>query len=210
MCAFCCGGQKQQTATPHTPTHPTNKPNQHRINNAGTNAYTYGPLVDSDAEALVSIVETNVLGVMLCCKEVRRAGGSVAGRFGGRVQRGASSLATNKPPLSFSARETSTHTHTKKAISLMRSQPRGGHVLNMDGAGADGGATPRFAAYGATKRGLRQLGKSLRAELGMQGIANVGLHDLSPGMVTTEVACFVFGLVVCVSRLEELMSTNPH
>ena len=32
----------------------------------------------------------------------------------------------------------------------------------MDGAGADGGATPRFAAYGASKRGLVQLGKSLQ------------------------------------------------
>ena len=32
----------------------------------------------------------------------------------------------------------------------------------MDGAGADGGATPRFAAYGATKRSLAQLSKSLQ------------------------------------------------
>jgi NAD(P)-dependent dehydrogenase (short-subunit alcohol dehydrogenase family) len=45
---------------------------------------------------------------------------------------------------------------------VMREQPSGGHIFNMDGAGADGGATPRFAAYGATKRGLAQLGKSLQ------------------------------------------------
>jgi len=32
----------------------------------------------------------------------------------------------------------------------------------MDGAGADGNATPRFAAYGASKRGLAQLRKSLQ------------------------------------------------
>ena len=44
----------------------------------------------------------------------------------------------------------------------MREQPAGGHIFNMDGAGADGDATPRFAAYGATKRGLVQLGKSLQ------------------------------------------------
>ena len=44
----------------------------------------------------------------------------------------------------------------------MRDQPSGGHIFNMDGAGADGGATPRFAAYGASKRGLVQLGKSLQ------------------------------------------------
>lgn len=43
-----------------------------RINNAGTNAYKYGPLLESDDDDLASIVETNVLGVMLCCKEVGR------------------------------------------------------------------------------------------------------------------------------------------
>ncbi len=42
-----------------------------RINNAGTNAYRYGPLMESDDEELAEIVGTNVLGVMLCCKEVR-------------------------------------------------------------------------------------------------------------------------------------------
>ncbi|GFR42669.1 hypothetical protein Agub_g3480 [Astrephomene gubernaculifera] len=111
------------------------------INNAGTNGYRYGPLSDSSDEELAAIVGTNVLGVMLCCKE---------------------------------------------AIRLMRSQPRHGHIFNMDGAGADGNPTPRFAAYGATKRSLAQLGKSLRAELGSQGIRHVALHNLSPGMVTTE------------------------
>lgn len=111
------------------------------INNAGTNAYKYGPLLESDDEDLEAIVDTNVLGVMLCCKE---------------------------------------------AISRMKDQPAGGHVFNMDGAGADGNATPRFAAYGATKRSLQQLGKSLEAELKLAKISNVGVHNLSPGMVTTE------------------------
>ncbi|KAG1670952.1 hypothetical protein FOA52_011387 [Chlamydomonas sp. UWO 241] len=111
------------------------------INNAGTNAYKYGPLVDSTDEELEEIVSTNVLGVMVCCRE---------------------------------------------AVRLMREQNSGGHVFNMDGAGADGGATPRFAAYGATKRSLAQLGKSLQAELGQADIKNVGVHNLSPGMVTTE------------------------
>lgn len=47
----------------------------------------------------------------------------------------------------------------------MREQTAGGHIFNMDGAGADGGATPRFAAYGATKRSLAQLSKSLQVYL---------------------------------------------
>ena len=43
-----------------------------RINNAGSNAYSYGPLANATDADLISIVETNVLGVMLCCREVRR------------------------------------------------------------------------------------------------------------------------------------------
>lgn len=112
------------------------------VNNAGSNAYAYRPLVEQTGEDIVAVVETNVLGVMLSCRE---------------------------------------------AIRVMRSQPGGGHVFNMDGAGADGGATPRFAAYGATKRSLAQLGKSLNAELRAAGVhTRVGVHNLSPGMVTTE------------------------
>ena len=75
---------------------------------------------------------------------------------------------------------------TKAAINAMKSQSKGGHIFNMDGAGADGTATPRFAAYGATKRSLDQLNKSIRAELNIAKINNVGIHAISPGMVTTE------------------------
>lgn len=35
----------------------------------------------------------------------------------------------------------------------MAAQPRGGHIFNMDGAGADGLPSPQYAAYGATKAG---------------------------------------------------------
>lgn len=44
----------------------------------------------------------------------------------------------------------------------------------------------RFAAYGATKRGLAQFTKSLQAELKLLDIKNVTVHNLSPGMVTTD------------------------
>ena len=43
----------------------------------------------------------------------------------------------------------------------MRAQHGGGHVFNMDGAGADGMATPSYAAYGATKAGA--LGAGVQA-----------------------------------------------
>ena len=42
---------------------------------------------------------------------------------------------------------------TRAAWRLMREQPTGGHIFNMDGAGANGSPTPQYAAYGATKAG---------------------------------------------------------
>ncbi|KAK4552060.1 hypothetical protein RGQ29_032206 [Quercus rubra] len=64
-------------------------------------------------------------------------------------------------------------------------EPRGGHIFNIDGAGSDGRPTPRFAAYGATKRSVVHLNKII-AELQMQDVKNVVVHNLSPGMVTTD------------------------
>ncbi|XP_011032940.1 PREDICTED: chlorophyll(ide) b reductase NOL, chloroplastic isoform X2 [Populus euphratica] len=74
----------------------------------------------------------------------------------------------------------------REAIKMMLNQPRGGHIFNIDGAGSDGRPTPRFAAYGATKRSVVHLTKSLQAELRMQDVQNVVVHNLSPGMVTTD------------------------
>lgn len=37
---------------------------------------------------------------------------------------------------------------TKLATKIFAKQPAGGHLFNMDGAGADGFATPNYAAYG--------------------------------------------------------------
>lgn len=42
---------------------------------------------------------------------------------------------------------------TRAALRVMSQQQGGGHVFNIDGAGADGLATPCYAAYGATKAG---------------------------------------------------------
>ncbi|XP_038885315.1 chlorophyll(ide) b reductase NOL, chloroplastic isoform X2 [Benincasa hispida] len=111
------------------------------INNAGSNAYSFKPLVEASDEDLIEVVTTNALGLMICCRE---------------------------------------------AIKMMLNQPRGGHIFNIDGAGSDGRPTPRFAAYGATKRSVVHLTKSLQAELQMQDVKNVVVHNLSPGMVTTE------------------------
>ncbi|KXZ52908.1 hypothetical protein GPECTOR_8g287 [Gonium pectorale] len=72
---------------------------------------------------------------------------------------------------------------TRQALRLFASQPGGGHVFNMDGAGADGFATPNYAAYGATKAGIAHLTATLRREL--EGTP-VRLHTVSPGMILTD------------------------
>jgi chlorophyll(ide) b reductase len=46
---------------------------------------------------------------------------------------------------------------TRAAMRIMAAQPCGGHIFNMDGAGADGLPSPQYAAYGATKAGARRL-----------------------------------------------------
>lgn len=72
---------------------------------------------------------------------------------------------------------------TREAMRVMRDQPRGGHVFNMDGAGSGGSSTPLTAVYGSTKCGLRQLHSSLLKEC--KG-SKVGVHTASPGMVLTD------------------------
>merc|ERR1719181_1259812 len=75
----------------------------------------------------------------------------------------------------------------KEAINLMKSQEDAsdpakeyvGHIFNMDGAGTSGSATPRFAAYGATKRAITQLNKSVQAELGMLKIGKYMINALA-------------------------------
>lgn len=72
---------------------------------------------------------------------------------------------------------------TRAALQVMQKQSSGGHIFNMDGAGADGMPTPQYAAYGATKAGIAHLMGSLKAE---SKVKTVGVHTLSPGMVLTD------------------------
>lgn len=71
---------------------------------------------------------------------------------------------------------------TRAALRLMMRQGSG-HIFNMLGAGSDGLPTGEFAVYGATKAALPQLAKSLQSEF---GDAPVSVHNISPGLVWTE------------------------
>jgi chlorophyll(ide) b reductase len=72
---------------------------------------------------------------------------------------------------------------TREAIRTMKRTSGRGHVFNMEGAGSDGSATRKFAAYGHTKAGMAQLSKTMATELKDTPIA---VHTISPGMVFTE------------------------
>ncbi|KAF5200268.1 Chlorophyll(ide) b reductase NOL protein, partial [Thalictrum thalictroides] len=72
---------------------------------------------------------------------------------------------------------------TREAMRVMKSQDKGGHIFNMDGAGSGGSSTPLTAVYGSTKCGLRQLQSSLLKECKR---SKVGVHTASPGMVLTD------------------------
>ncbi|CAL5379778.1 unnamed protein product [Camellia sinensis] len=89
-----------------------------------------------------------------------------------------------------------------EAIKMMLDQPRGGHIFNIDGAGSDGRPTPRAVTMDTCEIHIpgpicciwgykAQCGASDKiitedAELRMDDVKNVIVHNLSPGMVTTD------------------------
>ncbi|KAL8549321.1 hypothetical protein ACS0TY_008244 [Phlomoides rotata] len=40
-----------------------------QINNAGSNAYSFKPLMEASDEDLIEVVSTNTLVLMICCRE---------------------------------------------------------------------------------------------------------------------------------------------
>lgn len=116
------------------------------ICNAGTVGGRRGGIVEQDADDLKTVVDTNLLGPMLCAKEAIRV---------------ATTLQSGEK----------------------EDDDENMHVFIMDGAGTIGNATPDSIAYGATKRCIPQLIKSLNKQ---KGVTNVRFHQLSPGMVLTD------------------------
>jgi NAD(P)-dependent dehydrogenase (short-subunit alcohol dehydrogenase family) len=70
----------------------------------------------------------------------------------------------------------------KAVVPVMIDQGQGGKIINMSSVSGKYGS-PRFAAYNASKFGIRGLTQSLAKELGTHGIR---VHALCPGMILTE------------------------
>lgn len=78
----------------------------------------------------------------------------------------------------------------RAALTVMATQATGGVVVNVDGSGSRGSATPRSAAYGSSKAAIPQLSKTLSREAAALQESSHGdgcctVHAVSPGMVTT-------------------------
>ena len=78
---------------------------------------------------------------------------------------------------------------------MMKKQSKGGLIYNMEGAGADGRPTADFAAYGATKRSLRQLNGSLQVlQLTLRGPS---VHLPVPTCLLGQDACLATTCMRC-------------
>ena len=142
------------------------------INNAGMS--TWGSLADGDRRGTPQ--------------------GSSSDGGGGKTSLVSSTCDEDEIAAVVATTVTGTILGTRAAILTLAKQQQeqsagggGGHIFSMDGAGSTGGATPNFAAYGASKLALSSLHKSVKAELKELGLSDrIGVHRISPGMVTTD------------------------
>jgi len=78
----------------------------------------------------------------------------------------------------------------REAARLMRSQPPSPtpvyHIYNCGFSAWGASFSASTAPHKATKRALAQLTESLSKELASAGISSIGVHQLSPGMVLTD------------------------
>ena len=134
----------------------------HWLNNAGM-VSSRQPLFDIDPSEVVRVCNTNLTGAILCCQKavklMRRQGASGTGGSG---EERSGSSSTNK------------------------SSSQRYHVYNFGFSRWGASFSKSTCTHKATKRGLSQLTSALSEELTEAGVECVGVHQLSPGMVLTD------------------------
>ena len=134
----------------------------HWLNNAGM-VSSRQPLFDIDPSEVVRVCNTNLTGAILCCQKavklMRRQGASGTGGSG--EERSGSS-------------------------STNRSSSQRYHVYNFGFSRWGASFSKSTCTHKATKRGLSQLTSALSEELTEAGVECVGVHQVSPGMVLTD------------------------
>ena len=133
----------------------------HWLNNAGM-VSSRQPLFDIDPSEVVRVCNTNLTGAILCCQKavklMRRQGASGTGGSG---EGSGSPSANNKSSQRY-------------------------HVYNFGFSRWGASFSKSTCTHKATKRGLSQLTSALSEELTEAGVECVGVHQLSPGMVLTD------------------------
>ncbi|MHA1520824.1 MAG: SDR family oxidoreductase [Promethearchaeota archaeon] len=109
------------------------------INNAGTAGNRRVPLIDLEVSEIKRIIETNIIGTLLCCRAV---------------------------------------------LKFMIAQGHG-HIFNMEGLGSKGRTQANSLVYATSKSAIPMIKKTLLLETKHLTVP-VGIHDLCPGMVLTD------------------------
>jgi chlorophyll(ide) b reductase len=93
----------------------------------------------------------------------------------------------------------------KVVHEVMAQQNGGGAIFNLAGAGSDGGPTPNYSVYGASKAGIVQMTKSLQKEW---KDSPVDLHVISPGMMLTDL--LIDNISIDTLQVIDFLCTHPE
>ena len=130
----------------------------HWLNNAGM-VSSREPLFDVEPAEVVRVCNTNLTGAVLC--------GQKASRLMRRQDEGSDGGSRRREPNGGAS-------------------PQRYHVYNFGFSQWGASFSKSTCTHKATKRGLSQLTASLAEELIESGVDSVGVHQLSPGMVLTD------------------------
>jgi NAD(P)-dependent dehydrogenase (short-subunit alcohol dehydrogenase family) len=147
--------------------------------------YTFAPLTQTSAPVLAQIVATNLLVRGTLQHESACSTCSTRALLLHVLPRTPVPHRVACANTRLSRKPQGTLLCSRAACLLMSAQPGGGCVFSMEGAGSDGGATQKYAAYGASKAALPQLWKSLAKEMELAQ-KPIAFHSISPGMVQTD------------------------
>ena len=163
----------------------------HWLNNAGVVA-PREPLMSVEPGEIVKVSATNMTGTLLCCQKAVRVMQRQPGGIGGGseqrfpINKEGAAAKPPKPP------NTGTAAGPKDAFGALlfgstpRAPPQLYHVYNFGFSRWGASFSKSTCSHKATKRGVAQLTQSLSEELLEAGVDAVGVHQLSPGMVLTD------------------------
>ena len=165
----------------------------HWLNNAGV-VSARESLINIEPSEVVQVCNTNLTGSILCCQKAIRMMTRQAERR--------SSCTRSNPGLGkiFVSRDGARTEGKGKATPF--------HVYNFGFSAWGASFSKSTCTHKATKRGLTQLTVSLTDELKAAGIESIGVHQLSPGMVLTDL--LLTGAAPVSKRFFNVLAEEPE